>query len=80
MTGHEDGIITIALVEADDAAREYRRTLMKEPYRTLLGHFRHEIGHHYWDLLIDNRPALDEFRAAVRRRARGLHRGPAAPL
>ncbi|MEO8758347.1 MAG: putative zinc-binding metallopeptidase [Devosia sp.] len=63
MTGHEDGIITIALVEADDAAREYRRTLMKEPYRTLLGHFRHEVGHHYWDLLIDNRPALDECRA-----------------
>jgi hypothetical protein len=63
MTGHENGIITLALKEADDAAREYRRTQLNEPYRTLLGHFRHEVGHHFWDILIDNRPALDEFRA-----------------
>ncbi len=63
MTGHEDGVITLQLSEADDAAREYRRTLLHEPYRTLLGHFRHEIGHYYWDLLIDNQPALTEFRA-----------------
>jgi hypothetical protein len=63
LTGHEDGIIVLALKEADDAAREYRRTQMKEPYRTLLGHFRHEVGHYYWDLLIDNKPALGEFRA-----------------
>ena len=63
MTGHENGIITLALKEADDAAREYRRTQMKEPYRTLLGHFRHEVGHYYWDLLIENRPSLEEFRA-----------------
>lgn len=62
LTGHEDGVITIALKEADDAAREYRRTLMHEPYRTLLGHFRHEVGHHYWDILVDNRPAIEEFR------------------
>lgn len=62
MTGHENGIITIALSEADDAEREYRRTSMAEPYRTLLGHFRHEIGHHYWDLLVDGGPALQPFR------------------
>ncbi|MEO6012579.1 MAG: putative zinc-binding metallopeptidase [Devosia sp.] len=62
MTGHEGGLITLALAEADDAAREHRRTLLKEPYRTLLGHFRHEIGHHFWDILIGNQPALDEFR------------------
>lgn len=62
MTGHENGIITLALKEADDAEREKRRTEMKEPYRTLLGHFRHEVGHYYWDLLIENQPALDEFR------------------
>ncbi len=62
MTGHESGIITLALKEADDAAREYRRTLLNEPYRTLLGHFRHEIGHHFWDILIGGQPAaLDEF-------------------
>lgn len=63
MTGHEDGIITIALAEADDAQREFRRTQMREPYRTLLGHFRHEIGHHYWDLLVAGSPAHEDFRA-----------------
>lgn len=63
MTGHNSGVITIALKEADDAAREHRRTQFNEPYRTLLGHFRHEIGHYYWNVLIDNRPALTEFRA-----------------
>ena len=58
MTGHDSGIITIALAEADDATREARRTALGEPYRTLLGHFRHEIGHHYWDLLVANSPNL----------------------
>lgn len=62
LTGHDSGIITIALVEADDAQREARRTRMGEPYRTLLGHFRHEIGHHYWDLLVDGHPAQARFR------------------
>ena len=64
MTGHENGIITLALGEADDAEREYRRTKFGEPYRTLLGHFRHEIGHLYWDLLVGRDPVLlDKFRA-----------------
>ena len=62
LTGHENGVITLALAEADDAEREYRRTRFNEPYRTLLGHFRHETGHHFWDLLIAGQPALDEFR------------------
>lgn len=52
MTGHDDGLITIALAEADDAEREKRRTALGEPYRTLLGHFRHEVGHWYWDQLV----------------------------
>ena len=51
-TGHASGLITIALVEADDAVREWRRNQLGEPYRTLLGHFRHEVGHWYWDQLI----------------------------
>lgn len=55
ITGHDDGIITLALKEADDAEREKRRTFMHEPYRTLLGHFRHEIGHYYWDRLVADR-------------------------
>lgn len=52
MTGHDHGLITVALEEANDAEREKRRTVMHEPYRTLLGHFRHEAGHYYWDILV----------------------------
>jgi hypothetical protein len=52
MTGHCRGIITINLEEADDAVRERTRVDMGEPYRTLLGHFRHEIGHYYWNRLV----------------------------
>jgi hypothetical protein len=63
MTGHDNGLITINIAEADDVHRERQRTLQKEPYRTLLGHFRHEIGHYYWDGLIANGPKLDAFRA-----------------
>ncbi|KQT85181.1 putative zinc-binding peptidase [Aurantimonas sp. Leaf443] len=63
MTGHDLGLITIALAEADDAEREKRRTSMGEPYRTLLGHFRHEVGHWYWDRLVRDGGALDACRA-----------------
>ena len=63
MTGHDRGLITIALAEADDAERERRRTAMGEPYRTLLGHFRHETGHWYWDRLVRDGGRLEEFRA-----------------
>jgi hypothetical protein len=63
VTGHVGGTITIALAEADDAQREMRRTQLREPYRTLLGHFRHEIGHHYWDLLVAGQPIHSDYRA-----------------
>lgn len=63
LTGHAGGVITINVEEADDAEREKRRNQLHEPYRTLLGHFRHEIGHYYWDLLIANGPRLEAFRA-----------------
>lgn len=53
-TGHAQGLITIDIAEADDAERERHRRNMAEPYRTLLGHFRHEIGHHYWERLVRN--------------------------
>ena len=59
MTGHDNGLITIALAEADDAVREKNRVAMHEPYRTLLGHFRHEIGHYYWDRLVRDGGQLD---------------------
>jgi hypothetical protein len=63
LTGHADGIITINVAEADDPERERRRVALHEPYRTLLGHFRHEVGHYYWDRLIkDDRAKLDAFR------------------
>jgi len=62
MTGHEDGVITLALDEANDARRERRRAAMGEPYRTLLGHFRHEIGHFYWDKLIRDGGLIDQCR------------------
>jgi hypothetical protein len=54
VTGHDDGIITLDLAEADDEHRERLRLQLSEPYRTLLGHFRHEIGHYYWPLLVDD--------------------------
>jgi hypothetical protein len=49
--------------EADDAEREIRRTSMGETYRTLSGHFRHEIGHYYWDRLVRDKSDFDAFRA-----------------
>ena len=48
MTGHLQGCITINLLEADPHLREGMRAAMNEPYRTLLGHFRHESGHYFW--------------------------------
>jgi len=63
MTGHANGLITINVEEADDAKRAAIRQAMREPYRTLLGHFRHEIGHYYWDILIWDTKWLNPFRA-----------------
>lgn len=62
MTGHDNGVITIALEEADDAKREQIRTQMGEPYRTLLGHFRHEVGHYFWNILVQDGDKLEMFR------------------
>jgi hypothetical protein len=63
LTGHDNGLITINIAEADDVRREQQRQLQNEPYRTVLGHFRHEIGHYYWDRLIKDSPRLEPFRA-----------------
>ena len=60
--GHSEGVITINAAEADDVYREQMRLLMNEPYRTLLGHFRHEAGHYYFDLIVD-----DDLRPDARR-------------
>lgn len=55
-TGHHNGVITLDLAEGDDVHREQLRVAMDEPYRTLLGHFRHEIGHYYFYLLVAPAP------------------------
>jgi hypothetical protein len=62
-TGHAGGVITLDLAESDDDQRERRRVQMGEPYRTLLGHMRHEIGHFYFPLLTRN----EEAKTAARR-------------
>ena len=54
-TGHADGLITINIKEADPVEREKARVTFKERQRTLIGHFRHEIGHYYWQLLVQDK-------------------------
>jgi len=62
-TGHSDGLITINIAEASAPFREKTREQLGEPYRTVLGHFRHEIGHFYWNRLIEGSRWLEPFRA-----------------
>lgn len=63
MTGHANGVITLNASEANVVHRETTRINMGENYRTLLGHFRHESGHYYFDLLTYHHPEwLAQFR------------------
>jgi hypothetical protein len=62
LTGHDDGLITLNLLEADDVERERRRVSLREPLRTLLGHFRHEMAHYCWDRLVAGSPWRHRFR------------------
>jgi hypothetical protein len=62
ITGHARGLITINLAEADDPERERQRFEMGEAYRTVLGHFRHEIAHYYWARMVARSSSLQEFR------------------
>jgi hypothetical protein len=65
--GHAGGVITIDVVESLDDYRETLRVRLGEPYRTMLGHFRHEVGHYYQNVLVETgsgaRRYLDECRA-----------------
>ena len=61
-TGHNNGLITINIAEADGVSREITRQYTGELYRTLLGHFRHESGHYYFQLLVEQRGNIDQFR------------------
>jgi hypothetical protein len=63
ITGYQNGVITLDLAESNDAHREALRESMDEPYRTVLGHLRHEIGHYYCELLALTKDRRDEFRA-----------------
>lgn len=62
MTGHAAGTITLNVAEADDDYREKNRESLSEPYRTVIGHIRHELGHYYWDLLVRDTAWLEPFR------------------
>jgi hypothetical protein len=62
LTGHAHGLITLNVEEANDAIREKIRHALHEPYRTLLGHFRHEVGHYYWDRLVAGTKWIGPFR------------------
>lgn len=63
ITGHDGGVITLDLSESDDAHREFVRQQLGEPYRTVLGHLRHEIAHYYWPSLVEQTSHLDRFRS-----------------
>lgn len=62
-TGYDQGLITVNLAEADDVNRELQRVRMGESYRTLLGHFRHESGHYYFERLVLNSIYFDNFQS-----------------
>jgi hypothetical protein len=62
-TGHTNGAITLNVAEADDEERTKRRIALQEPYRTLLGHLRHESGHFFWDVLVHHSRHIEDFRA-----------------
>ncbi|MGD9802174.1 MAG: putative zinc-binding metallopeptidase [Hyphomicrobiaceae bacterium] len=62
-TGHLDGVVTIDLAEADTVERERRREHFDEPYRSLLGHLRHESAHYYWPIVVEKAGLVEEFRS-----------------
>jgi hypothetical protein len=63
LTGHADGVVTLNIAEADDDYREKNREKLREPYRTVVGHIRHELGHYFWDLLVRDTPWHAKYRA-----------------
>jgi len=62
LTGHSEGLVTLNLAEADAVFRERTRGALAERYRTLLGHFRHEVGHYFWERLIRDENRFGAFR------------------
>ena len=81
VTGHADGVVTIDLAEGDDAHREQMRRELGEPYRTMLGHLRHETGHYFWTVLVEPDPAtLESFRSLFGDERSDYGDGAPAPL
>lgn len=62
LTGHSHGVITLNAAEADEGFLHMMKEDMGEQYRTLLGHFRHEIGHYYWSILLNTEQKRIGFR------------------
>jgi hypothetical protein len=75
LTGHADGVITLNAAEADDDYCEKNRENLREPYRTVVGHIRHELGHYYWDVLLRDTSWLPRFREVFGDERGGLRRG-----
>tara|TARA_B100000678_G_scaffold287690_2_gene294749 strand:- start:1927 stop:2892 length:966 start_codon:yes stop_codon:yes gene_type:complete len=46
--GHVEGVVTISVAEADPVLSTTRRQALDEPYRTMIGHMRHEVAHMLW--------------------------------
>jgi hypothetical protein len=63
LTGHLDGVVTLDLAEADPAYRDDLRRQLGEPFRTLIGSLRHEVGHHYWHCLVERGDDVARFRS-----------------
>jgi hypothetical protein len=61
--GHNRGAVTIDLAEGDDVIRVKMQREFREPFRTMLGHFRHEIGHYYEMLLVRDDDTIERTRA-----------------
>jgi hypothetical protein len=62
ITGHFEGVVTLDLAETDDRHRDELRIRLDEPFRTVIGHLRHEIGHHYWTVLVGDGDCVTVFR------------------
>jgi hypothetical protein len=62
LTGHLGGVVTVDLAETDEAHRDDLRRRLGEPFRTVIGHLRHEVGHYYWPRLVGQTDEIGAFR------------------
>lgn len=62
MMGHDNGEIVINVTEADELIRVQRQHQLGEQYRSMVGHFRHELAHFLFDRLAAAPGFVDGFR------------------